>query len=133
MSAASFPMKESTIAMTAAIPMTKVEYTLVIASTPIFSPYVVLGVEPTKLEIIVETPFPMKERSSLRCFVKSPQTIFPTTNRCPICSEKRKRDADKIRIILDQSNLMVYNSGITIQEASSSKDKSRMPKLQAMM
>src|SRR5690606_7895316 len=51
--AANLPQKDKRIAITAAPPITQVEYTRVMARTPMFSPYVVFGVEPTKLEIIV--------------------------------------------------------------------------------
>src|SRR5699024_2308039 len=132
-SAASLLINERTIAITAAIPMTKVEYTLVMASTPIFSPYVVLGVEPTKLEIIVETPFPIKERPSPESFVRSFPTILLVTKRCPICSGTSTKAAGRIMRIQDQSNLIAYSSGIPIQEASSTDDKSKIPKLHAMI
>src|SRR5690625_1977911 len=73
--AANLPTNDRTIAITAAKPIIQVEYTLVIANTPIFSPYVVFGVEPNKLESIVETPFPASDRSRPGSLVKSLLTI----------------------------------------------------------
>src|SRR5699024_2765117 len=75
--AANLPTNDRTIAITAAKPIIQVEYTLVIANTPIFSPYVVFGVEPNKLESIVETPFPASDRSRPGSLVKSLLTILP--------------------------------------------------------
>lgn len=46
----------------AAPPMTQVLYTPVIAMTPIFSPYVVFGVEPTRPERTFDTPSAKSER-----------------------------------------------------------------------
>ncbi|GJM77288.1 hypothetical protein HMSSN036_95040 [Paenibacillus macerans] len=80
------PEKESRTAKTAAPPMTNTEYTLVSAITPIFSPYVVFGVEPTKPDRMVEMPFPSKERCSPGSLDKSLPTILLVTSRCPICS-----------------------------------------------
>jgi hypothetical protein len=50
------------IAITAAPPITQTLYTLVIAITPIFSPYVVLGGAPNKPATEVATPSPSMER-----------------------------------------------------------------------
>src|SRR5699024_3854794 len=103
MSAANFPKKDKMIAITAAIPIIHVDYTLVIASTPMFSPEVVFGVEPKKLEMIVEIPFPNKERSSPGSFVKSLFTILLVTNKWPICSGIITSAAGKIMKMDDQS------------------------------
>src|SRR5699024_11955942 len=86
MSAANLPQNDRNIAMIAANPMIHVEYTLVIANTPMFSPYVVFGVEPTKLDIIVEIPFQNMERSSPVYFVRSLLTMFTVMIRLPISS-----------------------------------------------
>src|SRR5699024_372556 len=102
-SAANLPQNDKHIAMTAAMPMIHVEYTRVIASTPMFSPYVVFGVEPTKLDKIVEIPFPNRERSSPGSFVKSLLTMLPVTNKCPICSGMMTSAAGRIIKMADQS------------------------------
>src|SRR5699024_4087825 len=103
MSAANFPNKDKMIAMPAAIPIIHVEYTLVIASIPMFSPYVVFVVEPTKLKILVEIPFSNKERSRPGSFVKSLFTILLVTNKWPICSGIITSAASKIIKMDDQS------------------------------
>src|SRR5699024_3244468 len=90
------PENDKIIAKMAAAPMTNVEYTRVIANTPMFSPYVVFGVEPKKLDIIVDTPLPINDRSSPGSFVKSLPTMLLVTNKCPICSGSRTSAAGKI-------------------------------------
>src|SRR5699024_4605692 len=118
MSAANFPKKDKMIAMAAAIPIIHVEYTLVIASTPMFSPYVVFGVEPTKLEIMVAIPFPNKERSRPGSFVKSLLTILLVTNKWPICSGIITSAAGKIIKMDDQSIFIWQYAGGESQLAS---------------
>ena len=55
-------MKESSIEKAAAPPMTQTLYTFVIAITPMFSPYVVVGQEPHKPDKAVEKPSANIER-----------------------------------------------------------------------
>ena len=59
--AATLPTKEIIIARTAAPPITHTLKQRVIASTPIFSPYVVFGVAPKKPERIFARPSPSKD------------------------------------------------------------------------
>ncbi|MNZ88288.1 hypothetical protein D3C78_1071770 [compost metagenome] len=80
-SAENLPEKESKMAKIAAPPITKIEYTLVSAITPIFSPYVVFGVEPTKPENTVEIPLPSKERCNPGSLDKSLPTMLLVTSK----------------------------------------------------
>ena len=77
--AVSFPIKEQIMDSTAAPPMTYTLYTLVMAITPIFSPYVVVGTEPIKPETMVEKLSANKERCRPGSLIKSLPTIFPVT------------------------------------------------------
>ena len=72
-------MKEQMIESTAAPPITYTLYTFVIAITPIFSPYVVVGTDPIKPEIIVEKLSANKERCKPGSFNKSLSTILLVT------------------------------------------------------
>ena len=78
-SADNFPIKEHTIESTAAPAMTYTLYTLVTAITPIFSPYVVVGTEPIKPEIIVEKLSAKRERCNPGSLSKFLPTTFPVT------------------------------------------------------
>src|SRR5699024_5470428 len=103
MSAANFPQQDKMTAITAAIPVVDLEDTLVLASAPLPPPQVALGGEPTKLEIMVDIPFPNKQRSRPGSFVKSLLTILLVTNKWPICSGIITSAAGKIIKMDDQS------------------------------
>src|SRR5699024_9146141 len=105
-SAAHFPQNDLILARPATPPIIQVEYTRVIASTPIFSPYVVLGVDPSKLEIIVDIPLPISERSRPGSLTRSFFTIFPVTTRWPICSGMSTIAAGKMMSISAQLNFI---------------------------
>ncbi|MNP25076.1 hypothetical protein D3C76_1178690 [compost metagenome] len=92
------------MAIIAAPPITKVEYTFVRAITPMFSPYVVFGVEPTKPDITVEIPLPSKERCNPGSLDKSLPTMLLVTSKCPICSTITTRATGMIVMIADMLN-----------------------------
>ena len=75
------PTKEIIIANIAAPPITQTLKHRVIASTPIFSPYVVFGVAPKKPERILARPSPNKERSKPGSFIRSFDTMLLVTTR----------------------------------------------------
>lgn len=106
-SAASLPRHESRMAKTAAPPMTQVEKTFVMASTPMFSPYVVFGVEPKKPEMMVERPLPKMERSRPGSFVRSWPTMLPVTIRWLMCSTMTTREAGRMMRMAPRSNFGV--------------------------
>ena len=84
------------MAKQAAPPMTHVEKTRVMARTPMFSPYVVFGVEPKKPEMIVERPLPKIERSRPGSFVRLWPTMLPVTIRWPMCSAMTTSEAGRM-------------------------------------
>src|SRR5699024_12310010 len=87
-------------------PHSKDEDNHVIANTPIITTYVVLGVDPNTLEIIVEIPFPTMDRSSPGSFTISLPTILPVTIKCPICSGTSTSAAGKIISMSEKLNLI---------------------------
>ena len=99
MMAANLPMNEIAMAMQAAPPITHTLKTFVIAITPIFSPYVVLGVAPTKPDNTLEMPSPSRERSNPGSLTRSFSTIFPVTTKWPICSASTTKAAGMIIIM----------------------------------
>ena len=79
--AATLPTKEIIMANIAAPPITHTLKHRVIASTPMFSPYVVFGVAPKKPERMFAKPSPNKERSKPGSFIRSLDTILLVTTR----------------------------------------------------
>ena len=79
--AATLPTKEIIIARTAAPPITHTLKQRVIASTPMFSPYVVFGVAPKKPDKIFARPSPSKERCKPGSFIKSLDTMLLVTTK----------------------------------------------------
>ena len=87
--------------------MTQVEKTFVMARTPMFSPYVVFGVEPKKPEMMVDRPLPKMERSTPGSYVRSWPTKLPETIRWPMCSTMTTSEAGRMMRMAPRSNFGV--------------------------
>ncbi|MNJ52242.1 hypothetical protein D3C77_475670 [compost metagenome] len=116
--AENLPENESRIAKIAAPPMTKIEYTRVSAMTPMFSPYVVFGVDPTKPDSTVDIPLPSRERCRPGSLDKSRPTMLLVTSRCPICSTMTTSATGIIVIIADMFHCGVVTVGVVNQGAA---------------
>jgi len=76
-----------------------------------FSPYVVVGHEPVKPEIIVEIPSPSNDLWRPGSLVKSFPTILLVTNKWPICSERTTKAAGARIMIALKSKEGVTKAG----------------------
>lgn len=74
MRAVSLPEKLRAIHMIAAPTMTRVLWTLVMAMTPMLSPWVVVGTDPKHPKTMVDSPSPRRERWRPGSFVRSRPT-----------------------------------------------------------
>ena len=86
MIAANLGEKENRIANPAAIRTTSGSYTFVSASTPVFSPYVVLAGAPKSAAMIVARPSPRSVRWSPGSLMKFFPTVEDMAETSPICS-----------------------------------------------
>ena len=78
-SAVNFPINPNKIAITAAPPTTYTEATRVIATTPVFSPYVVFAGPPSAAETNVANPSPKSVLSRPGSCKKSRFVMLPKT------------------------------------------------------
>ena len=111
--------------------MTHTLYTFVIAMTPIFSPYVVLGVAPNRPDSTLEQPSANRERSSPGSFIKSRPTIFPVTIRWPMCSVKTTKAAGAIMAMASILKVGAENWGTANQGALMTGVMSTIPRMKA--
>ena len=97
------------------------------AITPMFSPYVVVGTDPINPDNIVEKLSANNERCNPGSSIRFLPTTSPVTIWCPICSDAITNNTGIIIRMASILNFGAWKLGIEIKLASSTGEKSTIP------